>query len=185
MLNEIYAECEELMQDSVDHLLQDFKSLRTGKVTTSILENIMVPYYGNPTALNQVATVIADDATTITITPWEKNVLPDIESAINKANIGVNPNNDGENIKLFFPPMTKEQREESVKQMKGMGEKAKVSIRNDRKKANDKIKKLEKDKEITADDSKTGQEKVQKVTDKYTAKVDETLKNKEQEIMTL
>ncbi|MDX1295193.1 MAG: ribosome recycling factor, partial [Sulfurimonadaceae bacterium] len=148
-----------------------------------VLDNIKIDYYGTPTPLDQVGSVLATDATTITINPWEKNLLDEIESAIAKANIGVNPNNDGDQIKLFFPPMTVEQREESVKKMKGMGEDAKVSVRNDRKKANDKIKNLEKEKEITQDDSKGGQDQIQKITDKYIAEIDSILKDKEQEIM--
>lgn len=183
MLNDIYQECEEQMEGSIEHMKNSFKSLRTGKVTTQVLDNIKVDYYGTPTPLDQVGSVIATDATTITVNPWEKNLLDAIESAIAKANIGVNPNNDGDQIKLFFPPMTVEQRQESVKQMKGMGEDAKVSVRNDRKKSNDKIKKLEKDKEITPDDSKNAQEQIQKITDKYISEVDAILKTKEQEIM--
>jgi ribosome recycling factor len=183
MLNEIYTECENEMKGSIEHMKNTFKSLRTGKVTTQVLDNIKIDYYGTPTPLDQVGSVLATDATTITINPWEKNLLDEIESAIAKANIGVNPNNDGDQIKLFFPPMTVEQRQESVKQMKGMGEDAKVSVRNDRKKANDKIKNLEKEKEITQDDSKGGQDQVQKITDKYIAEIDSILKDKEQEIM--
>ncbi len=183
MLDAIYQECEGHMDRSIEHMRHEFKGLRTGKVTTQILDNITVDYYGTATPLSQVATVLATDATTITVSPWEKNLLGDIESAIAKANIGVNPNNDGEQVKLFFPPMTVEQRQDTVKQMKGMGENAKVSVRNDRKKSNDKIKKLEKDKEITADESKGAQEKIQKITDKYIAKIDDILKDKEAEIL--
>ena len=183
MLDDIYSECEMEMESSIEHLRHDFKSLRTGKVLVSILDNITIDYYGAATPLSQVASVIATDATTITVNPWEKNLLGDIESAIAKANIGVNPNNDGEHIKLFFPPMTVEQRQESVKQMKGMGEKAKISIRNDRKKANDQTKRLEKEKEITGDESKSAQDKIQKLTDKFTALIDDILKNKEAEIL--
>jgi len=183
MLNEIFNECETKMQGSIEHMQRDFKTLRTGKVTTSVLDNVKIDYYGTPTPLDQVGSVIASDATTIVINPWEKNLLPDIESAINAANIGVNPNNDGDLIKLFFPPMTVEQRQESVKKMKTMGENAKVSIRNDRRDANDKIKKLEKEKEITQDESKSAQENVQKITDKYITKVDSILKDKEAEIL--
>ena len=185
MLNEIYEECETKMQSSVEHMLHEFKSLRTGKVLVSILDGVMVEYYGTPTPLAQVASIIANDATTITVSPWEKNILSDVESAIARANIGVNPNNDGEIIKLFFPPMTVEQRQESVKKMKSMGENAKVSIRNDRKKANDKIKALEKEKEITADESKAAQDTIQKTTDTYISKIDGILKEKEQSIMTV
>ncbi len=185
MLEAIYSSCESNMQNSIEHMKSEFKSLRTGKVQVSILDNIKVDYYGTPTPLSQVATILAADATTITVTPWEKHLLPDLEGAIARANIGVNPNNDGDQIKLFFPAMTQEQRQESVKRMKGMGEHAKVSIRNDRKKANDSVKKLEKDKEITQDDSKTAQDKIQKFTDKYIASVDDILKTKEQDIMTV
>jgi ribosome recycling factor len=183
MLQEIFKECETKMQDAIEHMQREFKTLRTGKVTTSVLDNVKIDYYGTPTPLDQVGSVIATDATTIVVNPWEKNLLGDVESAIQAANIGVNPNNDGDVIKLFFPPMTVEQRQESVKQMKGMGEKAKVSIRNDRRDANDKVKKLEKEKEITQDDSKSAQDNIQKITDKYISKVDTILKDKEAEIL--
>jgi len=183
MLNEIYETCEKKMQGGIEHMQRDFKTLRTGKVTTSVLDNVKIDYYGTATPLDQVGSVLAADATTIVVNPWEKNLLPDIEAAIQAANIGVNPNNDGDQIKLFFPPMTVEQRQESVKKMKTMGENAKVSIRNDRRDANDKIKKLEKEKEITQDESKSAQENIQKITDKYIAKVDSILKEKEAEIL--
>ena len=183
MLNEIYTTCEKNMESSINHMLRDFKTLRTGKVTTSVLDNVKIDYYGTMTPLEQVGSVLATDATTIVINPWEKNLLSVIESAISKANIGVNPNNDGEQIKLFFPAMTVEQRQESVKQMKAMGEKAKISIRNDRKNANDKVKKLEKDKEITEDESRTAHEKIQKITDKHSAEIEKILKEKEVEIL--
>lgn len=183
MLNEIYQECEAQMKRSIEHMRHDFKTLRTGKVTVQVLDNIRVDYYGTPTPLDQVASVLATDATTITISPWEKHLVADIESAIAKANIGVNPNSDGDQVKLFFPPMTVEQRQESVKQMKAMGEDAKVSVRNDRRKANDKIKKLEKEKEVTGDESKGAQDQVQKITDKFIGEIDSILKDKEQEIL--
>ena len=183
MLNEIYDHTEEHMQKSIDAMKRDFATLRTGKVTTSIVDNVKVDYYGTPTALNQVGNVIATDATTISITPWEKSLLGAIEKAIQEANIGVNPNNDGDFIKLFFPPMTSEQRQEIVKQAKAMSEKAKVAIRNIRKDSNDKVKKLEKEKEISEDEMKKGLDHVQKITDEYIAKIDEILKNKEADIL--
>ena len=183
MLNEIYSNCEDNMQGSIEHMQRDFKTLRTGKVTTSVLDNVKIDYYGTPTPLDQVGSVIASDATTIVVNPWEKNLLADIETAIQAANVGVNPNNDGDQIKLFFPPMTVEQRKESAKQMRGMGENAKVSIRNDRRDANDKIKKLEKEKEITADESKSAQDNIQKTTDKFIANIEGILKEKEAEIL--
>jgi ribosome recycling factor len=183
MLNEINDACESNMKSSIDHMLRDFKTLRTGKITTSVLDNVKIDYYGTMTSLDQVGSVIAADATTIVVNPWEKNLLSDIESAISKANVGANPNNDGDQIKLFFPAMTIEQRQDSVKKMKGMGENAKVSLRNDRRIANDKIKKLEKDKEITADESKSSQDAIQKITDKYSVKIEQILKDKEAEIL--
>jgi len=183
MLDEIKNSCETKMQKSIEHMQKEFKTLRTGKVTTSVLDGIKIDYYGTPTPLDQVGSVLAADATTIVINPWEKNLLNDIENAILKANVGATPNNDGDQIKLFFPPMTVEQRQESVKQMKAMGEKAKVAIRNDRRDANDKIKKLEKAKEITQDESKSAQDDIQKLTDKYIAQIDKILKDKEAEIL--
>jgi ribosome recycling factor len=171
------------MQGSVEHMHRDFKTLRTGKVSTTVLDNVMIDYYGTMTPLDQVGSVTALDATTIAINPWEKHLLGDIEAAINAANLGVNPNNDGDFIKLFFPPMTSEQRQETVKQMKGMVEDAKVSVRNDRKKANDAIKKLEKDKEVTQDESKVAQDNIQKLTDKYIAIIEEDAKAKEVEVL--
>lgn len=185
MLEEIYAETKEHMDKSIESLRRDYKTLRTGKVSTSILDGIKVDYYGTPTDLNQVGSVLASDATTIVINPWEKNLLGTIEKAIQNANIGVNPNNDGETIKLFFPPMTVEQRQESAKQAKGMTDNAKVAIRNVRKHSNDKVKALHKDKVITDDENKKAQDEIQKITDAYVVKADETLKTKEKEILTV
>jgi len=183
MLNEIYNSCEANMKSGIEHMLRDFKTLRTGKVTTSVLDNVKIDYYGTMTPIDQVGSIIAADATTIVVNPWEKQLLSSIESAISAANVGANPNNDGEQIKLFFPAMTVEQRQDSVKKMKGMGENAKVSIRNDRKHANDQIKKLEKDKEVTQDESKSAQENIQKITDKYITSIDNIVKDKESEIL--
>lgn len=183
MVNEIFEHTNENMEKGIDALKRDFSSLRTGKVTTGIVDNIRVDYYGTMTALTQVGNVIATDATTISITPWEKTLLPVIEKAIQEANIGVNPNNDGDFIKLFFPPMTSEQRTEIVKQARGMVEHAKVSIRNVRKDGNDKIKKLEKEKELSEDESKKAQESIQKLTDEHISKIDEAFKTKEADIL--
>ena len=183
MTEEIYENMKEGMEKSLDALKRDYQTLRTGKVQTSILDNITIDYYGTQTALSQVATILSPDATTINITPWEKHLVGDIEKAIAAANIGVNPNNNGEAVQLFFPPMTVEQREISAKGAKTMTDNAKVAIRNIRKHANDKIKKLEKEKELTKDESKAAQDEVQKITDKYVAKADEILKAKEAEIL--
>ena len=182
-LNEIFDHQKEGIEKAIAALKKDFLTLRSGKVSTTILDNITISYYDNPTPLNQVGSVLATDATTITISPWEKNLLSDIEKAIQNANIGVNPNNDGEVIKLFFPPMTTEQRAESAKKAKAMGDHAKVSVRNVRQDANNKIKHLEKEKEITEDESKKAQDNVQKATNEANAKIDALVKEKEAELM--
>jgi len=183
MLEEIYQETRDHMEKSIEAMRRDFGTLRTGKVTTQIVDNIKVDYYGTPTPLNQVGSVVVQDATTIAINPWEKSMLSAIEKAIQEANIGVNPNNDGDFIKLFFPPMTVEQRQEIVKQAKAMAEKAKVAIRNVRKESNNKIKRLEHDKEISEDEMKRALDQIQKITDEFIAKVDESLKAKEADIL--
>jgi len=182
-LNEIFDHQAEGNKKAIEALKKDFMTLRSGKVTTTILDNITIDYYDNPTPLNQVGSVLATDATTITISPWEKNLLGDIEKAIQNANIGVNPNNDGEVIKLFFPPMTTEQRTDSAKQAKSMGDHAKVSVRNVRQDANNKVKNLEKEKEITEDESKKGQDIIQKATDSANSQIDTLVKDKEAELL--
>ena len=183
MTQEIFDQTTTNMTKAIDALKRDFTTLRTGKVTTGIVDNIKVDYYGTLTSLTQVGSVIATDATTITITPWEKTLLGAIEKAIQEANIGVNPNNDGNFIKLFFPPMTSDQRQGIVKQAKTMVENAKVSVRNVRKDSNNQIKKLEKDKDISTDESKSAQDNVQKITDTHIVKIDEAFKTKEADIL--
>ena len=185
MLEEIYAQTKEHMEKSIDSLKKDYKSLRTGKVNPNILDVIRIDYYGTPTDLSQVGSVLSPDATTIVINPWEKNLLGVIDKALQAANIGVNPNNDGVVIKLFFPPMTTDQRENTVKQAKVMTDNAKVAIRNIRQNSNTKAKNLLKDKLITEDENKRAQDEIQKITDSYVIKADETLKAKEKEIRTI
>lgn len=183
MINEINEETKESMEKSLEALKRDYTTLRTGKVQPSILDNITVDYYGTQTALSQVASILVPDGTTINISPWEKHLVGEIEKAISAANIGVNPNNNGELVQLFFPPMTQDQRKESVKGAKVMTDNAKVAIRNIRKAANDKIKKLLKDKEINEDESKKALDDIQKVTDSYVLKADSIYKAKDIEIM--
>lgn len=185
MLEEVYSYTKEHMDKCIEALKKDYKTLRTGKVNINILDGIRVDYYGTPTELNQVGSVLATDATTITINPWEKKLLGAIEKAIQNANIGVNPNNDGDVIKLFFPPMTVEQRQNTAKEAKTMTDNAKVAIRNVRKHANDKAKNLHKDKAITDDEHKRAGDEIQKITDAYVIKADEVLKAKEKEILTV
>ena len=183
MLNDIYSNAKSNMQKTLDSLRRDFGTLRSGKVSTMILDNIKIDYYGTPTPINQVGSVIAKDATTIVITPWEKNLIKDIEKAILEASIGVNPNIDSDSVKLFFPPMTKEQRQAIAKDAKAMGEKAKIAIRNIRQDSNNSIKKIEKDKNITEDESRVALDEIQKYTDEFVKKIDEMVKNKEEEIL--
>lgn len=183
MLAEIYQNAKTHMDKTIESLRRDFSTLRSGKVSVTILDNIRVDYYGTPTPLNQVGSVIAQDATTIVIMPWEKPLIKEIEKSIQEANIGVNPNSDSECVKLFFPPMTQEQRKEIAKNAKSMGEKAKVAVRNIRQDANNAIKKLEKDKSITEDESKKAHDEIQKYTDEYVKKTDEMVKHKEEEVM--
>jgi ribosome recycling factor len=182
-LDEIYKFEKEHMSKTIDTLKRDFQTLRSGKVNISILDNVFVNYYGSSVALSQVASIMAIDAVTINVSPWEKKILKDVERAISEAKIGVNPNNDGESIKLYFPPMTVEQRQENAKHAKAMGEKAKIAIRNIRKEANDKIKKLEKDKILSEDLAKKGEGEVQKITDDFTKTADELVKQKEVDLL--
>ncbi|MDU7693311.1 MAG: ribosome recycling factor [Helicobacter sp.] len=183
MLENIFSETTNGMDKSIEALKKDFTTLRGTRVSVQILDGIKVNYYNTPTPLNQISQVLSSDATTLVVTPWEKNILKDIEKAILEANIGVNPNNDGECIKLFFPPMSKEQRQEIAKNVQKMAEKSKVSIRNIRQDANNQVKKLEKDKQISIDESKKAQENIQKYTDFYTKKVEELAKAKEDEVL--
>ena len=185
MLEEIYQTSTEKMEQCIVSMRVKLNTIRTGKVSTAIVDKIKIDYYGNLTPLSQVASIIAKDATTIVISPWEKNLISEISRSISTANIGVNPNDDDEGVKLFFPPMTSEQREANAKIAKGMADEFKVSIRNVRKDANDKIKKLLKDKEITEDENKQALAKVQTITDDMIVKVDNTLVQKEQEIRTI
>ncbi len=184
-LNFIYDEATEHMEKSIAHLEHELKSIRAGKASPQMLSTVMVDYYGSMTPLSQVANVGARDAQTLTIQPWEKNMLSVIERAIINANLGFAPSNNGEMIIINIPPLTEERRKELVKQAKEEAEVAKVSIRNIRKEANNDIKKLEKDKEISEDESKIAHERIQKLTDKYIDEVEKHLAKKEKDIMTV
>ena len=185
MLEDIYKLTKDSMNKSINSLKRDYKSIRTGKVNISILDGIKIDYYGTPTPLSQVASILSTDATTIAISPWEKNLIGSIEKSINEANIRVSPNNDGESIKLFFPPMTVEQRKENAKLAKTMTDSSKIAIRNIRKTSNDKIKNIHKEKEINDDENKQSQYEIQKITDSFIKIADETLSTKEKEILTV
>jgi len=187
-MEEVFEFAKEHMEKSIEVLKKDLNTLRTGKVSIHVLDGVKVEYYGAPTPLNQVANVNAVDATTIVVSPWDKSIINDIERAIQEANVGANPNNDGDVIKLYFPPMTEEERKKQAKKAqakkaKEFGEKAKIAIRNIRREANDDIKKMFKDKEITEDDQKRGLDKVQEITDSYVAKVDDIVNKKIDDVM--
>ena len=183
MLEEVYSDTKNRMSKSIEALKSEYKTLRTGKVNTNVLDNIRVDSYGTPTPLSGVATVLTTDATTIAITPWDKSMLALIDKAISEANIGVTPTTTGDSVKLFFPAMTSEQREKTVKQAKVMTDNSKVAIRNIRKDSNNKVKTLLKNKDITEDDNKKALDNIQKITDNFINSCDENFKSKEVEIL--
>ncbi|MFW5656162.1 MAG: ribosome recycling factor [Bacteroidota bacterium] len=174
----------EKMQKAVSHLESELLRVRAGKATPHILDGITVDYYGTETPLNQVSSINTPDAKTIAIQPWEKQMIDPIEKAILAANIGLTPINNGELIRLNIPPLTEERRRELVKQVKNLGEQSKVSIRSARREANDDLKKLQKE-GLSEDMEKDAEDQVQKLTDKYSKKVDELIESKEEEIMTI
>lgn len=170
------------MTKAINHLEAELTKIRAGKASPSMLDGIMVDYYGSPTALNQVANVTILDARTISVQPWEKTMLQPIERGIMAANIGITPQNDGTNIRLFLPPLTEERRKELVKKCNGEGENAKISVRNIRRDSIEQIKKLQKD-GLSEDACKDAEKEIQDVTDKFIALVEKHLVAKEKEIM--
>ena len=174
---------EEKMDKTIEALKRDLASSRTGRASTTLLDRISVDYYGTPTPVKQVANVSAPEPRLITIVPWERKMLGDIERAILKSDLGLNPNNDGTMIRLEIPQLTEERRKELSKKVSKDAEDSKVVIRNIRRDANDAIKKMEKKKEITEDDSKEAQENIQKLTDKKIKLIDEIKAKKEKEVM--
>ena len=183
MVKEIIANNEERLEKSIAALKREFGSLRAGRATPSLLDKVMVDYYGTPTPVNQVAKVSVPEPRMILITPWGKSLMHDIEKAIMKSDLGLSPNSDGTAIRLSIPQLTQERRQELVKTVGKKAEEAKVAIRNIRRDGNDAIKKLEKAKEITEDESKRGQESMQKLVDKYIKQVDAAREAKEKEVL--
>jgi ribosome recycling factor len=181
-LSFVLESTEESMSKAINHLEVELLKIRAGKASPQMLDGIMVDYYGSPTPLNQVANVSAIDARTITVQPWEKNMLQPIERAIINSNIGINPQNDGVLIRMFLPPMTEERRKELVKRCNGEGEHAKVAIRNIRRDAIEQIKKLQKE-GLSEDAAKDAEKDTQDITDKQIALVEKHLASKEREIM--
>jgi ribosome recycling factor len=183
-IQNIKDEALDAMNKSIQHLETELVKVRAGKATPGMVDGIMVDYYGNPTPINQVGNVSVADARTLTIQPWEKNMLQPIERAIIAANIGITPQNDGNMIRLFIPPLTEERRKELVKKAQGEGEHSKVAIRSLRRDAMENIKKLQKN-GLSEDVCKDGEKHIQELTDKYISIVDKHLAAKEKEIMTV
>ena len=183
MLNEIYNEAEERMQKTIETLKKDFASIRAGRANPAILDKVKVDYYGVPTPISQMANISVPEPRLLMIQPWDKGVIGDIERAILKSDLGLNPNNDGSVIRISIPQLTEERRKELVKMSKKKAEDFRVEIRNARRDANDQTKMFEKDGEISEDDARKGTEKIQELTDSYIEKINKLLESKEAEIM--
>ena len=185
VIDDIKADAEKRMKKSLEALSAAFNKIRTGRAHPAILDSVHVNYYGQETPLKQVASVNVEDNRTLTISPWEKSLIPTIEKAIMASDLGLNPSTSGDLIRVPMPMLTEETRREMVKQAKADAEHARVSIRNARRDANNDLKELEKEKDITEDDQRRGEEEVQKLTDRYIADVDKTLKGKEDDLMAI
>jgi ribosome recycling factor len=185
MINDITSDAEEGMKKAVESFKRDLQKIRTGRANTSMLDGIKVDYYGTPTPVNQVATVQVVDARLITVKPWEKNMIAVIDKAIRASDLGINPVADSELVRLPIPPLTQERRKDLAKAVGKQTEEARVAVRAARRDAMDMIKDAEKDKQITEDERKKGETKVQELTDRYIAQLEEIAKSKEKEIMEL
>lgn len=183
MLNEIKQNAEQKMHKSLEALKNDLAKVRTGRAHTGLLDHVMVEYYGSMVAINQVANVNLGDARTINVQPYEKNMVAKVEKAIRDSDLGLNPATNGDVIRVPMPMLTEERRRDLTKVVRSEGENAKVAIRNVRRDANDALKKLVKDKEISEDDERRAQDEVQKMTDKAVAEVDKLLQAKEADLM--
>ena len=184
-MDEVFEKTKGRMQKCLDSLEGDYKTIRAGRANPSILDRINVDYYGVPTPINQMAAISVPEPRMLMIQPWDTKMLKEIEKAINIADIGINPNNDGKVIRLVFPVLTEERRKELVKDVSKRAEEAKVAIRNVRRDSMDDIKKLKKNSEITEDDQKYAEEELQDITDDYIGQVDDIRKDKEAEILSI
>ncbi len=183
MIDEILQDAEARMGKSVEALSKELTKIRTGRAHPSLLDQVSVEYYGNATPIKQVANVTVEDSRTLVVTPWEKQMVPAVEKAIMNAGLGLNPATAGTVIRIPMPPLTEERRRDLVKVVKGEAENGRIAIRNIRRDANSDFKDLLKEKEITEDECRNAEEEVQKLTNKYIAKVDEVLAAKEKELM--
>lgn len=185
MLQDVINQSKDKMEASLKALQNELSKLRTGRASLSLLDGIKVDYYGTKTPLNQVASLAVPEARLITVQPWESNLIPAIEKAIQEANLGLNPASDGKILRLPIPKLTEDRRKDLVKQLKGVGEESRVAVRHVRRDANEAIKKLKADSKITEDEQKRGETQIQKLTDEYTAKIDGIIAKKETDIMTV
>lgn len=183
IIEQINNETNDKMGKSIESLKTEFIKVRTGRATPAILDGVMVDYYGTPTPIAQVGNISVPEARLLMVQPWEKNLLGDIEKAIQSSDLGLNPQNDGNIIRIPIPALTEERRKELAKNCKKIAEDSKVALRNIRRDSNDKLKKAEKDKEITQDEQKIALEDIQKITDKFVKDVDDLLVVKEKEVM--
>lgn len=183
MIEDIYKETKENMGKSVEDLKREFKRVRTGRASLSILDGIRADYYGTPTPLNQMATLAVPESRLITIQPWDASAIKEIEKAILKSDLGLTPSSDGKIIRISIPPLTEERRKELVKVVNKMCEDHKIAVRNIRRDANEMLKELKKDGDISEDEGFRGQDQVQKITDEHISLIDQVTKDKEKEIL--
>lgn len=183
MIKDIMKETETSMKGAIETTKREFQTVRTGRANSSILDRVVVEYYGTPTALNQLANISVPDARMLVIQPWDKSILGAVEKAILKSDLGLNPVNDGTIIRIPIPQLTEERRKELVKLVKKVAEEKRIVVRNIRRDANEKIKAFEKEDHIPEDESKRTLEDIQKLTDKYITEIDSLLERKEKEIM--
>ncbi|MDQ6991582.1 MAG: ribosome recycling factor [Mariprofundaceae bacterium] len=181
----MFTTIEKRMEKTLVSLKSELATIRTGRANAALLDHVRVSYYGSPVPLSQVGNISVPEARMLMITPWEKNLLNDIEKAIQTSDLGLNPSNDGEVIRLILPELNEDRRKEFVKQVKQVGEKARVSIRSIRRGSNDDVKKVEKEDSLSEDEAKRMQDKVQKITDRFIAEVDLVVEHKEKDILTV
>ncbi len=184
-MKELKEKAKSKMEKSINVMLSDFAAIRAGRANPNVLDKVKVDYYGAPTPVNQMAAVSVAEARVLVITPWDKSTLKAIEKAIQASDIGINPQNDGQVIRLTFPQLTEDRRKEIVKDVKKGGEETKVAIRSIRRDAMEKIKAMKKNSQITEDEQKDGEEAIQKMTDKFCKEVDEHVAEKEKEILSI
>lgn len=184
-MKEVLNKAEEKMGKTINSLKNEFAAIRAGRANPAVLDKVLVDYYGTPTPINQMAAVSVSEARVLVIQPWDKSLVKEIEKAIQASDIGINPTNDGSVIRLTFPQLTEDRRKEIVKDLKKYGEDAKVAVRSIRRDANDKLKAMKKNSELTEDDLKNAEDKTQKLTDKFTKNIDQIVAEKEKEVLSI